>query len=508
MPETPVSVDVVVVGSGPGGSTAAYALARRGARVLVVERGHHLRPDPARADEPSLFYQDLHDPADAFVGGESKFYGAALYRLRELDFTAFATECGESPAWPIGYRDLEPFYGEGERLYHVHGSTDHDPTEPVHAQPYPHPPIPHEPWIDVLVRRIRAQGLPVSYIPKAIDYGAGGRCVLCTRCDAHYCQLDAKYDAELAALRPALATGNVTLATDTECVRVLTAANGRRATGVVVRQGGVERTITAGVVIVAAGVMATPRLLHRSRTAAHPEGVGNAAGALGRYLAGHSLGWLLASRGRRLPPMHQKTFAVNALYQPSEDWPYPLGVIQAAGQMPLWLTLPPRLRPVVRAALERCLLCFIMTEAIPTRESGLRFAADGSVRVVEPPQGLRTFRRLRRRAIDLFHASGFRFVFVRPWPAMLGHRVGTARFGDDPATSVCDPTCQVHGVEGLYVVDASTLPSAGALNTTLTVIALALRTAATIADERRPSTAEAAANGPTPEASGASGPRS
>ncbi|HYO57387.1 GMC family oxidoreductase [Archangium sp.] len=475
--------DVVIVGSGPGGSTLAHGLSRHGARILLVEEGDFLQPDPARADVPSIHMGELLQGAQQqYVGGPSKFYGAALYRLRELDFQATPTETGESPAWPIRYGDLEPFYCEAERLYGVRGSTHEDPSEPSRSQPYPHGPIEHEPYIAPIVERIRAQGLPVSYIPKAVDVGPGGKCILCARCDGHYCQRDAKMDAEIAALRPALATGRVQLLTKTQCLRVLTTPDGRRATGVLLKRGGEEWVVNAGVVAVCAGFAQTPLLLRRSRNDAHPEGIGNATGCLGRYLAGHTAGLLFPIRGlARVPPLHQKTFAINAFYAPSSDWPYPLGVIQAAGQLPLWKSVPPVVRPFVRFIVERSVTCFLMTEAIPSRDSGFEFKDDQIVRMNSPRPNEKTFLRLRRIAIDIFKKAGFKWVLAPRSPADLWHLVGTARFGDDPATSVLDPLCRVHGMDNLYVVDSCFLPSAGAVNTTLTVIAMSLRVAATIA---------------------------
>src|SRR5205085_2651492 len=111
----------------------------------------------------------------------------------------------------ISYADLEPYYCQGEEMYRVHGKVDS--MEPARSAPFPFPEIEHEPYIDRMVKRIKAQGVSVSYLPKAVDYGPNGKCVLCNTCDAYYCQRDAKMDAEIAALRPALATGNVKLFT-------------------------------------------------------------------------------------------------------------------------------------------------------------------------------------------------------------------------------------------------------------------------------------------------------
>src|ERR1700741_351901 len=116
--------DVIVIGSGAGGSTLAYELSRFGHQVLVVERGRFLKPGALSASAPvgKYIFHVRKNRGDArfFVGGDTKFYGSALYRLRESDFQAIEHENGVSPAWPISYSDLEPYYERAEALYRVH----------------------------------------------------------------------------------------------------------------------------------------------------------------------------------------------------------------------------------------------------------------------------------------------------------------------------------------------------------------------------------------------------
>jgi len=470
------SYDGIVIGTGPGGSTLTYALARRGAKVLVVERGDFLRPLP-NPNPVGIFIREHRTGTKQWpvVGGDSKYYGAALYRLREADFRATQLERGESPGWPISYSDLEPYYTQAERLYGVRGASEGDPSEPPRSTPYPFPPIPHQGVVAEIAERIRSQGVAVAHIPKGLDYGPGGRCVLCSTCDGYYCQLDAKMDAEVAALRPALKFPNVELVTKTECVRVLTSPDGKRATGVVLRQGFEERVVRARFVAVCGGVSASPLLLRRSESSAHPEGLGNATGCLGRYLTAHSTGFLFPVLGRNvIPPLHTKTLAINAYYSSSPGWAFPTGVIQLAGQVPLGASLPRVVRPFFRVLLARSAWVFHMTEALGTKETGMTFNAAGAVAKITPPQrNPKTVRRLRRLAIQIFRCAGYRVV--APPVSEFWHPGGTARMGSDPSSSVVDAGCQVHGVAGLYVVDSSTLPSVGAVNTTLTVVALALR---------------------------------
>lgn len=479
--------DAIIIGSGLGGSTLAWKLAREGLRVLVVERGRAIENEiPKTGEAPGRYMYHMVGPTDplSFVGGATKFYGAALYRMRESDFEETQHEAGISPAWPISYADLEPYYAEGERLFRVHGSSEGDPSEPPRSGDYPHPPLPDDPLVAKLAARLRASGTPVAPIPRGLDQGPDRPCRMCATCDAHVCRLDSKMDAEIAALRPALATGNVTLLTQADCLRVLTDEAGERVTGVLLSLDGQEQAVEAGLVAVACGIPGSATLLRKSRTSAHPEGLGNNRGALGRYLGGHHSGVIFPIVGMRpIGARHTKTIAINAFYHGDESHPAPLGVIQIAGQMPIWEGTSRLARPAVKAVATRSLTCFYMTEAVPTREAGLVFEGDRVARRVLPPEGPATFAMLRERAVAAFRKAGYR-VLPRS-RCDLWHEVGTARMGSDPATSVVDPDCMVHGIEGLYVVDASVLPSAGAVNTGLTILALALRAGAHIAGKTR-----------------------
>jgi choline dehydrogenase-like flavoprotein len=478
--------DVIVVGSGAGGATLASRLAEHGAQVLVVEIGDFLRPADLKPGDPigRFMYDVIGGPNGSmtYVGGRTKFYGGALYRMRESDFTH--VEPGGTRSWPIGYEALEPYYEQAERLYRVHGDAEGDPSEPRRASPFPHAPLPHHPRVARMIDKLNRSGTATAPIPRGLDYGEGGKCVLCATCDTYFCQLEAKMDSEVAALRPAMATGNVKLLTNTECVKVETTPDGRRVTGVVLKGAEGLRTVTADKVVVAAGIPDTARLLRRSRNEAHPEGLGGNSGVLGKHLAGHSVGYVFALTSLfKLPPMHSKTFAINAFHDGAPGWDGQLGVIQAVGQIPFWEIASGPMKIVARLVGERAMTFFYSTEAHPTAQSGLVWDGDEIGTKVEPEHDMAAFEKLRTLAVETFGRAGYR-VLARKRAPYLWHETGTARMGADPADSVVDPDCQVHGIEGLYAVDQSVLPTAGRVNTSLTVMALALRAGDHIAGQR------------------------
>ncbi|MFZ5890211.1 MAG: FAD-dependent oxidoreductase [Myxococcota bacterium] len=461
------SFDAVIIGTGVGGSTFAYGLAKRGLNVAVVERGDYYKPETKNfAPVHVHYFQKL-----MVIGGQTKAYGAAMYRFRERDFQAVEMEAGVSPAWPINYSDLEPFYCEAEKLFKVHGSSAHDPTEPPRSQPWPYAPIPHQGPARELVQRVSERaGVPVSHIPRAIDYDPdnGGKCVLCRHCDAYYCPRDAKLDAEVGALRPAVETGRVTVLTNTECLRVLTTPDGKRVTGVQLRRGGEEFTLNTGIVASGCGLRETPLLFWRSRTSQHPKGLANGSGALGRNWAAHTQGWVFPIQlGVQKEEWHQKTFAINSFYES--------GVIQAAGNIePIGMSR--RYRYVVDPLIKNSFQTFVMTEALPSLQTGYALSDDGAKTIGEPISNKQTFKKLRKKAASIFRAAGYT-VFVPPQLSIF-HSVGTARMGSDPATSVVNGDCKAHDIDGLFVVDSCALPTSGALNSGLTVAAVALRAAA------------------------------
>src|SRR6266545_1457460 len=263
-----LSADVVIIGSGMGGGTTAHALARRGVDVLVLERGERLPREPENWSPRAVFLDRRYKPAERWldragrafapgvhyvVGGSTKVYGASLPRLRERDFAAVEHMEGTSPAWPFSYADLEPYYGEAERMYRVHGTTGEDPTEPWRSTPFPYPALEHEPYIADLAARLRERGVNPSANAMGVDRRAGGACIRCATCDGFPCMLDAKSDAETCGVDPAIATGHARLLTGMRVRRIVTDATGQQVDHLVVESRGGQVRATSARFVLAAG---------------------------------------------------------------------------------------------------------------------------------------------------------------------------------------------------------------------------------------------------------------
>lgn len=487
--------DVVIVGSGVGGSAVAWQLAGAGLDVLVIERGDALAREWQNWDAQAVF-GELRYRADEtwidgdgkpyrpgqyyFVGGHTKFFGAAMFRFREADFERLEHEEGVSPAWPIRYDELEPYYALAERLFGVRGAAGGDPTDPPRSQAYPHGPIPDEPVIARLRQALLRQGLHPFVMPAAIDFGEGGRCVRCATCDAFPCRIDAKGDAETCLLRPALKKGGVTLMTGARVTRLATDASGRRiaAATVATREG--VRTVTGNVFVLSAGAVNSAALLLASASEKWPRGLANSSDAVGRYYMNHNCTAIVAIDPRRINDTRfPKTLSVNDFYFGGERDSWPLGNLQMLGKIRepmLRGVLPYVPRAILRYLADHSVDMYAMSEDLPRAESRVQVSADGQIRLAWRRTNLRPHERLVREAKRMLRKAGFPFVMSRRFgDDTPSHQCGTVRFGDDPSTAPLDAHCKAYDHENLYVVDASFFPSSAAVNPALTVAAQALR---------------------------------
>ena len=344
--------DVIIIGTGAGGGTLAYALAATGKRILLVERGDYVPREKAnwnpRAVNLEGKYQTkeewrdkdgkpLHPHTNYYVGGNTKFYGAALFRLRKQDFGELRHSGGISPAWSISYDDLEPYYLKAEQLYHVHGERGVDPTDPPASGPYPHPPVSHEPRIQQLSDDLTRLGLRPFHVPLGIQLDEKNprtsKCIRCDTCDGFPCLVHAKSDAQVLCVDPALQYPNVELLTNTYVVRLETGPGGREVKKVMVQRNGANEEYSADIVVVSCGAINSAALLLRSADDKHPRGLANSSDVVGRHYMGHVNSVLMAIAKCPNPTVFQKTLAVNDFYLRSKDWDYPMGHISFVGKL-------------------------------------------------------------------------------------------------------------------------------------------------------------------------------
>ena len=514
--------DIIVIGSGPGGASLAQRLAPTGKRILMLERGGYLPRSRANWDSKTVFVDGAYQAAETwhnstggefhpglhyYVGGNSKVYGAALFRLRERDFGELRHKDGISPAWPIGYDVFEPYYGQAEALYHVHGQRGEDPSEPWSSAPYAYPPVKHEPRIQELSDLLSKEGLHPFHLPVGIklDQNPDGSattyspCIRCDAFDGFPCAINAKADAQVICVDPTRAAyPNFTLLTGAYVTRLETDTAGHSVSRVHVIRDGQSEEYSADIVVVACGALSSALLLLRSATDAHPKGLANGSDQVGRNYIRHNMSVVMALLKEPNHTVFQKTLALSDYYFDAPDWEFPLGLIQMCATshgeqirgevpMPHLMSLVPEL-PFEKMA-EHSIDFWLQSEDLPRPENRIFYDGDRVVLALTE-NNTEAAARLKQKLRDML-------VPMRAWPALLerrlylgkdipiggtAHQAGTLRFGTDPSTSVLDVDCKAHELDNLYVTDASFFPSIGAVNPTLTIIANALRVADRIKD--------------------------
>jgi choline dehydrogenase-like flavoprotein len=496
--------DLVIVGSGAGGGTLAHALASTRRRILLVERGGHVPSEPENWS-PAAVWKDLRYRAterwvDAEgaefqpythynVGGNTKYWGSVLYRLRREDFGEITHRDGVSPAWPISYEDLEPWYAAAERMYHVHGDATADPTEPPRG-PFPFPPVPHAEAMLPVIAGLRRQGLHPAPLPLGlIDPGRPGGCELCNTCNSFPCRIDRKSDADVCGVRPAAAAG-VTVWTQALARRLITAADGTRVTAVEIERAGETIRVEAPLVVVSCGAVNSAILLQRSATKQHPRGLANSSDLLGRRYMAH-----LATMMQGFYPykvntaVFQKTVAINDFYLRGPGVSYPLGQIQSQGRThglmakvvgDTWFSGNVTWVPewAYDAWVARGVDWLAMSEDLPSADNRVTLTDDGRIRLDYTPNNVAAHEELVREVRRMLRRLGAWKVMTASHRAKnTTHQCGTLVFGRDPASSVLDIFCRTHDIPNLFVVDASFFPSSAAVNPGLTIVAQALRVA-------------------------------
>lgn len=517
--------DVAVIGTGMGGATAGYALARLGRRVLFIEKGRVLPEPAAEGDSPAARLSrglwperleasttfgetEFFAPLGCGTGGSTLLYAAALERFAPSDFAPranhpAATTSSLPERWPVAYEEMRPFYEAAERLFRVSGTPD--PLDRGGDAPLRPPPVlsPRDAHFEA---SFRARGLHPYRVHVGCEFVDG-----CTGCAAGPCQQGCKSDAARICLVPALEQYGASLLAGCEVRRI--EASRSAVTSLLCERDGQPLVIRAKVVILAAGAYMTPRLLLASASPEWPDGLANRSGLVGRNLMLHVSDFFALAPLERLPAGGpQKCLAFNDFYDGEHG---KLGTFQTAGMAiglgqvmqymreaaerdPAWwrrLASPRpawwrRLSsPAVRLAalgayhalgLKYASVWATIVEDLPYTEN--RVAADPAARngmriVYGYPAELR--RRVlifRERLAQALHPH--RLIRISGENNLnFGHACGTCRFGDDPRSSVLDRDNRAHGLDNLFVLDASFFPSSGGTNPSLTIAANALRAA-------------------------------
>ncbi|SEF69020.1 Choline dehydrogenase [Bryocella elongata] len=472
--------DAIIIGSGAGGGTLALHLARAGKRVLILERGPFLPQEKLNWDTSAVFLdnryhthevwhdregKELHPQQAYFVGGQTKVYGAAMFRMRAEDFGEVVHQGGISPAWPIRYEDMEPYYTRAEELFHVHGDlgngvevaggllSEFDPTEPFHSKPYPYAAFSNEERMGAIEAEVQKLGVRTFPIPLGLKRDAAdpvaSKCVRCDTCDGYPCLVHAKSDADINCIREILHMDNVTLLTGARALRLITNASGTAVSAVEVEHAdsrGIEQ-YEGHIVALCAGAVNSAVVLLQSANDKHPDGLANGSGQVGRNFMYHQADALLAISTKVNEDAYMKTWGTNDFYlrDPDPAYPYPLGQVQPVGSfhhemmkgdappmtpefvlegmrhhaVPWWLTTEDLPDPDNRVTLRNARpsshtdISPGVAGAHPASAKGApNFAAmvttatPGHIRLSYTPNNVKSFERLKDRWVDILKRAG------------------------------------------------------------------------------------------------------
>lgn len=513
--------DFIIIGTGAGGGTIAKELSKSGKKILIIERGGFIPKEKENWDPDEVFSKGRYRPSEKWfdkdnqpfdpfthycVGGNTKMYGAALLRLRESDFQEVNHFGGVSPAWPVSYRDLEPYYTRAEYMYSVHGKRGADPTEPPSKSEYRFPPLVPEKSMEALYEQLLRLGYHPFHIPIAVRLGNENNknesISRLSNFDGFPDLTESKADSHVVAIREALKSPQVTLLTHAYAEKLETDESGRMVSQVKVMKEGQELIFSADTIIVSCGAIQSAALMLRSANNSHPDGLANSSGLLGRNYMCHNNGALLAFSDKLNDAQFQKCFGITDFYHEADDSEYPLGTIQLMGKSD-----PETILGLAKDILPGKDFSYLTTHSIdfwltsedlPDPDNRVTLKDDGSIQLSYTPNNREAYNRIKSKLKKMFDELGaidtdFRQVQFAGYDLGINgvsHQNGTMRFGTDPVSSVLDVNCKAHDLDNLYVVDASFFPSCGAVNPSLTIMANAIRVADHLIMKNTASTSE------------------
>jgi choline dehydrogenase-like flavoprotein len=498
--------DIIIIGTGAGGGTLAHRLAPSGKKILLIEQGGYLPREKENWDSHAVFLTSRYLTKEKWldkngkeftpgthycVGGNTKFYGAALLRMREKDFGQVKHHGGTSPAWPLSYHDFEPYYLEAEKLYFVHGQRGVDSTEPPSKDPFPYPAVAHEPRIERLYNALEREGYRPFPLPLGLKLNEKHRekspCIKCNTCDGFPCLVDAKADAHIICIEEALKHPNVSLITEAYVEKLETNASGSEISSVLVKRHGHTEVYKGNIVVVSCGAINSAALLLRSANDKHPAGLANSSGCVGRFYMCHNNSAMIALTLDPNPVHFQKTMGINDFYYGAPDFHFPLGHIQMLGKADanMFKADSPFPTPnfVLKQMAHHSIDFWLTTEDLPDPNNRVQITKEGHIKLSYTENNQEGHKHLKKKLKHMLSHVGIKHHFLENLAYFgkkipiggVGHQNGTVRFGTDPKTSVLDLHCKAHDLNNLYVVDGGFFVSSSAVNPTLTIIANALR---------------------------------
>jgi choline dehydrogenase-like flavoprotein len=478
--------DVIVIGSGPTGATAAATLVARGLDVLVLDAGRHIPGGlVVRAAGNTLYRRmawsdyrsDRLDPGSASdvdwysslsLGGLSNYWTAAVPRFAPEDFTDGA-RLDERYRWPVTYDELVPFYERAERWLTV-----------TAGRPFTRLP----PNVSRFEHRLPGDWQAIADAASSHGHGVGvmpiakGRPWMVAR-------RGTEFNSYICILQPLVASRSVRLMTDARAVALgWSGRTGRVESVDHVSGGGERRTARARAFVVAAGAIDSTVLLMRSRSADFPTGLGNSHDVLGRYLHDHPREWWPAEVTRPLRLLSHPAYVTREPYESASPLLATSITLGLAGRTQ-------RLRTFYRGKgrvfgvqvfgtmVPTPMLGVTLVDDAPTTRPGvtLRYDADAIANLTSARQRLRDV--LATGGVDVT----VRGPFYEPRPGSSVHYGGSVRMHADPAFGVLDGHNRVHDAPNVAVVDSSCFTTGAEKNPTLTAMALAARAAEALADD-------------------------